>query len=822
MSALLNNKLRHARNLLHNGDDAGALAVCAEILAKAPLNPEALTLRGIAALMGGAPADAARDFRLALVAAPGDGAVLEYLGLALLHLGAFAEAEQTLRRASAISGAPASVWMRLGIAVLRQGRAQDALVPLQRAVTMAPHDSDCLLSLGQAMGAAGDPAGAEKQFLAVLATVPDHPDALFNMGVLEMQAKHLAAAAQWFDRVLGVHPQHPDALINLGVIAEQNQDSQRALELFRQAVTANPDHTQALTKLGNALARTGQHALAYRHLHVAASTQPKFIEALEGLAHTCAALGRFKEATAHFEQALLLEPENPVLTAALAGAQLQQGDLDGAQRFAEQAIQSDPKRPAPYQVLADVLFFRNAPAEAIAILEQGYAQTSDGTLLGMLAAELRRTCQWDKWSRIWPDVESRLDGKTALGSPFALLAQPVTAERQLAYARRWASRLPVHAPAIPGTARAVPAGRRCRIGYLSSDFYEHATAYLMAEILELHDRNTFEISVYSYGPEDHSPMRTRLRAACEHFIDIAWDPDDIAARRIRDDELDILVDLKGYTMGSRTALLAARPCPVQVNWLGYPGTMGADFIDYLIADPVIIPPAMETFYSERIARLPHTYQPNDRQRAVGNALSRIEYGLPENAFVLCCFNQSFKISREIFTCWMRILQHRDTAVLWLLEDNPIATQNLRAAAIAHDVAPERLVIAPRLPLPRHLARYRVADLALDTFPYTSHTTASDALWCGCPLVALCGETFPARVSASILTACGLPDLITDSIAAYEQKIRELAASPEALRHIRTRIIAAHDSAPLFDALAFTRSLEALFLDMYAGTAGDRP
>lgn len=822
MSASLNNKLRHARNLLQGGDIPGALALCGEILGRAPRNPEALTLRGIAALMKGAPADAARDFRQALVATPGDGAVLEYLGLALLHLGAFDEAEPFLRRASAISGAPASVWMRLGIALLRQGRAQEALAPLQHAITMAPHDTDCLLNLGLAMSAAGDQTGAEKQFSTVLATVPDHPDALFNLGVLEMEARHPAAAAQWFKRVLDTHPQHPDALINLGVISEENKDTRQALELFQRAVAANPDNAQALTKLGNALARAGQHAPAYRHLQVAASAQPKSIEALEGLAHTCAALGRFKEATTRFEQALLLEPENPVLTAALAGAQLQQGDLDGAQRRAEQAIQIDPKQPSPYQVLADVLFFRKAHAEAIAILERGYAQTGNGTLLGMLAAELRRTCQWDRWSRIWPAVEAGLDDKTMLGSPFALLAQPATAKQQLAYARRWASRFPAHAPAIPDTQRAVPAGRRFRIGYLSSDFHEHATAYLMAELFELHDRDAFEIFAYSHGPEDHSPMRTRLRAACEHFIDIAWDPDDIAIRRIRDDQLDILIDLKGYTMGSRTALLAARPCAIQVSWLGYPGTMGADFIDYVIADPTIIPSGMEAFYSEHVVRLPHSYQPNDRQRAVADTISRIEYGLPDNALVLCCFNQTFKISPEIFACWMRILQHFETAVLWLLEDNPVATHSLRAAAVAQNVAPERLMFAPRLPLPEHLARYRVADLALDTFPYTSHTTASDALWCGCPLVALCGETFPARVSSSILAACGLPDLITHSIAAYEQKIGELAASPAALGNIRTRVAAARDSAPLFDTAAFTRDLEALFLNMHAATAGDQP
>ncbi len=822
MPPSLNNKLRHARDLLKRGDLAGAVTLCTEILAKAPRNPEALTLRGISALMGGAPADAARDLRQALVAEPSNGTLLEYLGLALLHLGTFTEAEQLLRRASAIDGAPWSVWMRLGIAMLRQGRAHEALTPLQHAVNMAPHETDCLLNLGQAMGTTGDLMGAEKQFLFILALLPNHPDALFNLGVLKMQANRLAEAAQWFARVLGVHPQHLDALINLGVIAEKDKDPQRALGLFQQAVTVNPHNAHALTKLGNALARVGQHALAYRHLRAAADTQPEFIETVEGLAHTCAALGRFKEAITYFKRALLLEPENPVITAALAATHLQQGNLGDARHYAKQAIHTDPKLPTPYRVLADTFFFQKELAEAIVTLEQGYAQTGDSLLLGMLAAELRRTCQWDKWLLIWPEIHARLDGKTALGSPFALLAQPTTAEQQLSYAKHWASRFPVHAAAIPVVKSSLREGKRLRIGYLSRDFHEHAVAYLIAEILELHDRTKFEIFAYSYGPEDHSPMRARLRAACEHFIDIAWDPDDIADRRIRDDQLDILVDLTGYTMGSRTGLLAARPCPIQINWLGYPGTMGAHFIDYVIADPVIIPPDMETFYSERILRLPHTYQPNDRQRTIAEALSRPEYGLPENAFVFCCFNQTFKISPEIFACWMRILQRFDTAVLWLLDDNPIATQNLRTAAIAHNVAPERLVIAPRLPLPLHLARYRVADLALDTSPYASHTTASDALWCGCPLVALRGETFPARVSASILTACGLPDLITDSIAIYEQKICELAASPEDLSNIKRRIIAAHDSTPLFDAIAFTHDLEALFLDIHSGTTGVTP
>lgn len=813
MSASLNHKLRNARHLLQNGNAPAALALCSEVLGQAPRNPEALTMMGIAALMSGASREAEQHLRGALAGNPHSGEVLEYLGLALLNLDNFVEAGKVLARATATPGAPASAWMRHGLAVLNQGRAREAVALLERAVALSPLEPDCHINLGKALALSGDPVGAATCFGKVLELAPGHPDALFNLGVLEMEAKRPAAAAQWFDRVLGVSPQHPDALINLGVIAEENNDPRRAMELFRKAVAASPANGYALAKFGNALARAGQHALAYRQLHAAVQARPGFIEALEGLAHTCTALGRFKEATTHFEEALRLEPDNPVIATALAGAQLQLGNLDAARRHAEQAIHVDPKRPEPYQILADVFLFRKAPTEAIATLEQGYALTGDSALLGILGAELRRTCQWDKWSRIWPEIQSRLDGKNTLGGPFALLAQPTTAEQQLAYAKRWASGFPVSTRASPRAQNPVRDGQRYRIGYLSSDFHKHATAYLIAELLELHDRSTFEIFAYSYGPEDHSPMRERLRSACEHFIDIAWDPDDVAAQRIHDDRLDILVDLKGYTMGSRIALLAARPCAVQVNWLGFPGTMGADFIDYIIADPVIIPRDMEAFYSERVVRLPHTYQPNDRRRAVANARSRIEYGLPENAFVFCCFNQTFKISPEIFACWMRILQQFETAVLWLLEDNPIATRNLRAAAIAQNIAPERLVIAPRLPLSLHLARYRVADLALDTFPYTSHTTASDALWCGCPLVALCGTTFAARVSGSILTACGLPDLVTYSLPQYEQKALELARSPQALQAVRTRVAAARSGAPLFDTTLFTRDLETLLLEL---------
>jgi predicted O-linked N-acetylglucosamine transferase (SPINDLY family) len=312
-------------------------------------------------------------------------------------------------------------------------------------------------------------------------------------------------------------------------------------------------------------------------------------------------------------------------------------------------------------------------------------------------------------------------------------------------------------------------------------------------------------------------MRARLRAACEHFIDIARDPDDLAAARIKDDELDILVDLKGYTLGARTAILARRPCPLQVSWLGYPGTMGADFIDCLIADPFIVPPEREAAYAERVLRLPHCYQPNDRKREVAAPLARTDYGLPEQGFVFCCFNQAYKITPEVFACWMCLLESVPGSALWLLEDNRWAAANLTHAAQAHGIAPARLVFAPRLPLAQHLARYRVADLALDTFPYTSHTTASDALWADCLLVGLCGETFAARVSGSILTACGLPELVTCSLEDYEKLALRIAADQPFRDELRARLSSDKATAPLFNAAAFTRDLE----DLYSDLAGRR-
>ncbi|HYH43378.1 MAG TPA: hypothetical protein VD867_15505, partial [Burkholderiales bacterium] len=446
-------------------------------------------------------------------------------------------------------------------------------------------------------------------------------------------------------------------------------------------------------------------------------------------------------------------------------------------------------------------------------LDRGIELTAARPLLGLSVHLLHRMCAWDAWRGAWERMAREIDVATDLGSPFSLLSEATTPQQQLSYTKRWAAARFAKTQEAPRAPAPGSGARRLRVGYFSSDFQEHAAAYLLAEVLELHDRSRLEVFAYSYGPDDGSPMRARIRTAVEHFVDIAWEADDAAVKRIRADELDVLVDLKGYTVGDRLKLMAQRPAAVQVAWLGYPGTTGADFIDYLIADDFIVPHGAEAHYSEKVVRMPHCYQPNDRKRPVVAPLTRAEYGLPEEGFVFCCFSQAVKITPEIFARWMRLLQSVPGSVLWLAEDNRWASENLKRTAAALDVAAERIVFGARVAFAQHLARFRVADLALDTFPYTSHTIASDGLWMGCPLVGLCGDTFAARVSGSILASCGLQDLVTTNLDDYENLARRFATDGAFMRGVKARLAAARDIAPLFDARQFARDLEALYLRM---------
>ena len=812
MSASANRKLKQAQELLQGGNATGARSLCEEVLRRAPRNPEALCLLGIAQLAAG---DAERALPLLEQAAsiqPGYGLALEHLGLANLMLGRFAAAERSLRNAAALPAAPPTVHMRLGVSLLRQNRGAEALAALRAAVQAAPEDPDCHLNLAHGYAQAGEHDLARRHLETVLRLDPAHVEAHFNLGVLALQRDELDAAQRWFEDVIGRSPRYIDALINLGVVRQRQNQPDAAMTWFRRALESDPGHALASKNLADVQMSQGQPEEARDRYLVALGSAPGFVEAREGLAIACLKLGRFSEAIASLRELVRIDPGHGTAWSALAEALFQHGDLADAESAARRGIEIDPEVAGPYAVLAAVHVVRGELDRAIEALEDGFSRTGAGSLLGTLTYQLRHACDWPKWRAAWDSMAARIGQDAALGSPFWLLCEPTTAEQQCSYTRRWAAARFAAVSPVARRAGAAPIRHpRLRVGYLSSDLQEHAAAYLVAEVLELHDRQRFEVFAYSHGPDDQGEMRRRVRAACEHFVDIAWEPDDVAARRMREDDLDVLVDLKGYTAGERLTLMARRPCDVQVTWLGYPGTTGAAFMDYLIADAFIIPPGSESAYSERVVRLPHCYQPNDRQRAAAEPLQRAEYGLPQGSFVFCCFNQTYKITPDVFEAWMRLLRAVPESVLWLVESNRWATHNLREAARAQGVAPERLIFAPRRPYAEHLARYRVVDLALDTFPYTSHTILSDALWCSCPTVGLCGETFASRVSGSLLIAAGLPGLVTYALADYEKLALRLASEPSLLAEFRARTARARDRSPLFDSTAFTRDLEQLYL-----------
>jgi predicted O-linked N-acetylglucosamine transferase (SPINDLY family) len=364
---------------------------------------------------------------------------------------------------------------------------------------------------------------------------------------------------------------------------------------------------------------------------------------------------------------------------------------------------------------------------------------------------------------------------------------------------------------------------RLRIAYLSADFHDHATAYLMAQLFECHDRKRFEVTAVSFGPPSDGAMRRRIEAAVEHFVDWRCESDRAIAGQLRAREIDIAIDLKGYTQNARPRLLAQRSAPLQIGFLGYPGTTGAPYIDYLVADRQLIPESEQHQYSERIAFLPECYQPNDALRPIDERVpSRGEVGLPDGAFVFCSFNDSYKITPEVFACWLRLLERTPGSVLWLLESHRAAVRNLRATASQHGIAPERLVFAPRQPLDRHLARHRCADLFLDTSPVTAHTTASDSLWAGLPLLTCRGRSMAARVAASLLTAVGLPELVTDSLADYEARALEIPKDRATLAALRERLWQNRATTPLFDADRFRRHFEAALDTMHARQAAGLP
>jgi predicted O-linked N-acetylglucosamine transferase (SPINDLY family) len=606
-------------------------------------------------------------------------------------------------------------------------------------------------------------------------------DAYVIRGVAHHSRGRFADALADYDRALELRPAFAGALANRAAALKDLERFEEALRAYDEALTLDSNLAEALANRGAVLAELSRYAEALASCDAAIARMPDFHEAWHNRGVALVGLQRYDEAIASYTRAISLVPDFAQSLQSRGSALGYLRHFDLAHRDFARAYAIDPQLPF---VLGNYVH---------SSLHCGVWNDLQGQ-----SARL---------------VEAVRAGKRAC-EPLSMVAVATQAADQLACSRTWHARH-YRACEEPLAAGAKYGHDRIRVAYLSADFHEHATAYLMAELFERHDRARFDVMAVSWGPHVPSAMRARLRDAFEHFVDVR-DRDDLAvARLLREREVDIAVDLKGYTFEARLGILAHRPAPVQVNYLGFPGTLGAPYIDYIIADRTLIPLEDREHYSEHVAYLPDCYQPNDRGRAIAPATPpRAQHGLPDAGLVFCSFNNSYKITPEVFDVWMRLLREVDGSVLWLLEGNAAVPRNLRREAAARGIAPERLVFAPRMPLAQHLARHRHADLFLDTLPCNAHTTASDALWAGVPVLTCLGSTFAGRVAGSLVRAAGIPELATSSLADYHALALRLARDRAMLHEIRDRLARNRDTCALFDAQRTCRHLESALVAMW--------
>ena len=661
----------------------------------------------------------------------------------------------------------------------------------------------------------GNFAEAERIYRSVLERAPRQFDALHLLGVIEAQRGNPETAHRLIGKALAINPRSCEALTSRGNVLRNLNRRDEAMASYARALDIDPAYVEALSNRGIVLHELGRLGEALDSFDKVLAIAPNHALALNNRGNVLQDLMRYEEALTSLERALVLRPD---YAEALNNRGIVLRNLGHPELAIESFSRALAIRPGYMEAvsnrgnaLLDLAHHEEAAQDFERILG---ADPTFAYAAGRLLQAKTYSCDWRGFdqdcARITADIRT---GARSIG-PFAHLGISSSAEDLRRCAEIWVQ------DRFPPARRRVWSGERydhdrIRIAYVSADFHAHATGYLMAGLFERHDRERFEIIALSLGADEPSPMRVRLKAAFERFIDCRSVPDHAVAGLLRELEIDVIVDLKGFTQDARPGIFALRPAPLQVSYLGFPSTMGAEYIDYILADRVVIPEEHFPFYSEKVVYLPETYQVNDVMRRIAELTpSRFELGLPEHGFVFCCFNNSYKITPGMFEVWMRLLREVEGSVLWLLESNGAVPRNLRREAAARGVSPSRLVFAPFAPMEEHLARQRVADLCLDTLPYNAHTTASDALWVGLPVVTCLGTAFAGRVGASLLQAVGLPELVTHSLKDYAALARKLATDPAALADIRAKLERNRMTHPLFNTDRFRCHIEAAYETMW--------
>lgn len=737
----------------------------------------ALLLKAVAAQQRGSLDEAGDAYRAVLAADPQQFDALHLLGVIAAQRQDFAGAADLIARAVMVNPNHAGAHYNLAYVYEDLRQYEVAIASYGRAIALKPDHALAYNNRGLALAALKRHSEAIASFDASLAIDPNAVATWQNRGVVASNAGRLEEAAANFDRVLEFNPTDADAVLARAMIRREIKNSTGALADCDRALALRPDDAAFHAARGAVLTDLHRHQDALACYDAALRLRPDFAEAQTNRGLALAALGDAKAALESFEQAIRCNPD-------LAAAHYNKGMHLSA---------------------------RGEHAAALACFDRAFALAPEHDyLFGQRLFTRMRLCDWRNFARDTAEMTARImRGERAAPAFIALAFTDSPALHRRAAEIQTAAEYPPNPALGPIPPRAASA--KTRLGYFSMDFRLHPVAQLTTGLFEAHDRSCFEVHAFSYGPDTGDALRRRLEKGFDHFHDVRAKTDAEIATFARERGIDIAIDLAGHTMDSRGGIFALRAAPVQVGYIGYPATMGAKYIDYIIADGMVLPGDAEI--SEKIVRLPW-FQVNDGSRAdVDRPYTRAELGLPEGRFIYCCFNNAYKITPVVFDSWMRILSRVPGSVLLLAADTPEAVRNLRCEAAARGVDPVRLVFAPRVGLPEYLGRSRAADLFLDTTPFNAHTTAGDALWAGLPVLTLLGQAYSGRVAASLLKTVGLAELITTTPAAYEDLAVALAGDVERLAGLKEKL--ARRDSPLFDAKAFAGYIETAYAQMMA-------
>jgi predicted O-linked N-acetylglucosamine transferase (SPINDLY family) len=752
-----------------------------------------------------------------------------HLGYAYYNLAALqteqqrhGEAIPNFNKAIEILPAEEVIYRDLCLALAQSGQLETAKQVSTKGISINPQFAEFHMILGELHYQLQEFVQAIACFKNVILIQPEYVQPYINIGkILQKQGK-LEDVITLYLKALELDPNHAGLNFDVGLVFKQQGKLDDAILYYKKSLMLRPDFIEAQNNLGGIFKDQGKLDEAIACYQRALEINPESAEVYCNMGLILKSCGQLNEAVNYFKQAIHYNPNSADAHCNLGNASVELGNLEQAIACFHKTLDLKPDFTNAHYGLGALLMAQQKYSESIVYLKQVVKlEPNHYTAKTLILHQMQHMCTWENIGEITHEircavVDSPVSEKNMF-PPLAFLSIPgATAEEQKRCAERWVDSELKFLPELRKKLDfeySHATENKIRIGYLSADFRQHPVSFLMAEVFELHNRSRFHITAYAYDTDGSTPMRNRLESAFDQFIDIHDLSLEDAAKRINADHIDILVDLTGHTQNSRTGILALRPAPVQVNYLGYPGTIGADFVDYLIADRFTIPPEMKKHYTEKVVWMPDCFQANDRQRPRPASPNRKTCGLPDKAFVFCCFNQTLKITPEMFEIWCRLLTNVPDSILWLSASTPQAEENLRREMRQRGLQTDRLIMAPLRYREEHLARLQCADLFLDTLPFNAGTTCSDALWMGLPVITCAGDAFASRMAGSLLSAIGMPELITYNLKDYYLLALDLSTNRRKLETVRSKIMASHDSAPLFDSPLFTHHLEVIFTRM---------